>query len=397
MRILLTSWAWATHMYHMVPLGWAFCAAGHEVRVASQPALVEAIRSTGLTAVAVGEDVDFLSARARDRVQPVDQLPPPGSVPDYRRMWRNTTTRITDLADAMAPDLTDFCRAWRPDLVVWDWMTFGGPIAARLTGVPSARFLYGPDLLTRLGRAAEEADPGGRDRWLSDLYGRFGAEPGGAGAEWGGTALLDTCPPSAQLPGVDGLRMRYIPYNGPAEAPRWTVEPPRRPRVCVTMGLLTRNLRNQDSVLLPELLRELSGADAEVVVAGTPAQRAELTDLPANARFAELVPLHALLGGCSAIVHQGGAGTAMSAAYYGVPQVVAAAIADQPFNAERFARTGAVVPVPAVAGSEGAVRAAVDEVLTKPQYPAAARALRDEVMAQPSPAAAVEALREAVR
>lgn len=397
-RVLLTSWGWPTHMYHLVPLGWAFAAAGHEVRVASQPALVDRLGTTGLTGVVVGEDVDLLSPEVRARAgMPVDRLPPLGSPPDYALMWRSTTARMEVLAEAMTEGVTAYARSWRPDLIVWDWMTFAGPLAGRLLGIPSARLVYGPDMFSRLREAAEAREPDAAQEWLSSFFGRHGAEAVGVDSAWGGDWCLDTCPPSAQLPDVKGIPLRYVPYNGPSVTPAWTAEPTARRRVCVTMGTSARRLRGEDSVSLATLLEGLSGLDAEIVVAGTGEQRRELTVLPANAVFAEYVPLHTLLPGCAAIVHQGGAGSAMTAAYCGVPQVIAAALADQPFNAERFASVGAAIPVAATPHCEQAVCDAVVQVLDDASCTAGAARLRAEMLDRPAPSEVAAALVDMVR
>ena len=59
MRVMLASWGWPTHYFPLVATGWAFRLAGHDVRVATQPALVPTVAGTGLPAVAVGQDVDM--------------------------------------------------------------------------------------------------------------------------------------------------------------------------------------------------------------------------------------------------------------------------------------------------------------------------------------------------
>src|SRR3954447_12209191 len=59
MRVLFTSWAWRSHYFPSVPLGWAFAAAGHEVRMVSQPSLESTIVESGLPAVTVGSDPDL--------------------------------------------------------------------------------------------------------------------------------------------------------------------------------------------------------------------------------------------------------------------------------------------------------------------------------------------------
>lgn len=55
MRVLLTTWAAPGHLFPMVPLAWAFQAAGHEVRVAGPPSCQDAITQAGLSAVEAGD------------------------------------------------------------------------------------------------------------------------------------------------------------------------------------------------------------------------------------------------------------------------------------------------------------------------------------------------------
>ncbi len=54
MRILLTTYPEKPIFQPMVPLAWALRAAGHEVRVASQPFFADTITQAGLTAVPAG-------------------------------------------------------------------------------------------------------------------------------------------------------------------------------------------------------------------------------------------------------------------------------------------------------------------------------------------------------
>lgn len=83
MRVLLVSFPWKTHFFSLVPLGWALQAAGHEVRVASEPYLLDTITGTGLTAVGVGAGAEPIGDRIRrawaDRtLPPVEEAPPLG-------------------------------------------------------------------------------------------------------------------------------------------------------------------------------------------------------------------------------------------------------------------------------------------------------------------------------
>lgn len=42
--------------------------------------------------------------------------------------------------------LVDFCRQWRPDLVLWEPNTYAGPIAARACGARHGRVLFTTDV-----------------------------------------------------------------------------------------------------------------------------------------------------------------------------------------------------------------------------------------------------------
>ena len=48
MRILFTTFAWPSHYFAQVPLAWACRAAGHEVRMTSQPELERVMLASGL-------------------------------------------------------------------------------------------------------------------------------------------------------------------------------------------------------------------------------------------------------------------------------------------------------------------------------------------------------------
>ncbi|GAA4705943.1 nucleotide disphospho-sugar-binding domain-containing protein [Phytohabitans rumicis] len=219
---------------------------------------------------------------------------------------------------AVARDLLSFAEWWRPDVVVADPWFSPAPTLAGTLGVPMVRHLCGPnDVPAAPDRAAFTVDP---------------------------------FPPSLQVPGLaDRVTMRWIPFHGAAELPGWLAEPPKRPRVCVT---------GQSTLDLVDGLAEL---DVEVVpVAG--------------------LPLDLLLPFCSAVVSRGGASDVLTAAAYGVPQVVLAGRAE----AGLLAATGAGVcldadPEPAE------MTAAVTAVLFEDGPRAAARRLRAEILAQPAP------------
>jgi len=58
MRVMFAVYAAKTHFYNMVPLAWALRAAGHEVCVATQPDIVDAVAATGLPVATVGDEAE---------------------------------------------------------------------------------------------------------------------------------------------------------------------------------------------------------------------------------------------------------------------------------------------------------------------------------------------------
>src|SRR5437763_75827 len=206
MRVLMSSWAWPSHYMPLVPLGWALRAAGHDVRVASQPALARVITDSGLVAVPVGKDLDHAEVQRQ----------------------------------AMA--------------------------GLHLTAVPAA------------------------------------PAPGASMRGW--------------------QPVRYMPYNGPAVLPDWLQEPSQRRRVCVSWGTSTTRIGGPELFVPPKVIDAVRDLDMELVVTLRAADVAALGDVPHGVRVVDSLPLHLVLPFCDALVHQGGNGTLLTAALYGVPQLV---------------------------------------------------------------------------
>jgi UDP:flavonoid glycosyltransferase YjiC (YdhE family) len=96
-------------------------------------------------------------------------------------------------------------------------------------------------------------------------------------------------------------------------------------------------------------------------------------------------------------VHQGGAGTALTAGLSAVPQLVLPQLPDQLTNADNLAAAGvARVLRPGQADPE-AIRGTVRTVLTAPRYADAARRLQAEILAQPTPADVVSVVEDVAR
>src|SRR5262249_35589706 len=156
-----------------------------------------------------------------------------------------------------------------------------------------------------------------------------------------GRWTIDPCPPRLRLPvRCDLLPMRYVPYNGSAVAQDWMLEPPGKPRVLLTPGTSTIRLTGGDPAPIPAALRALAELDVEVILAVSEAHRDMFSEVPSTVRVVESVPLHLMLPNCAAVVHQGGSGTMLTAAFFGLPQVVIPQIAEQGTNAKQLAAAG---------------------------------------------------------
>jgi UDP:flavonoid glycosyltransferase YjiC (YdhE family) len=374
MRILFTPWAWSPHYFPMVPLAWALRNAGHEVRIASSPGLVDVITDSGLPAVSVGADIDFVATVREHMGVPQTSTMTADAWRDLRqRKGLKAMQMFVKLAEAMADDLVDFAKAWQPDLVVHTPSGFIGPIVAAAVGVPNVRHLKVPDIAAGTGDMEREL--------LAPLTERFGLKH----IEPLGVLTVDPCPDAMRLPVTyRHLPMRYIPYNGSGEMPDWLLEPPARRRVCVTWGTTLGRLHPQ--LMLGGTMVEAAAAlDVEVVAAIPEAFHDMVDATPENVRLVAGVPLNLLLPTCDAIIHQGGAGTTMTSVVSGVPQLVVPQFPEQVFNAGRVVAGGGGTTLMGEEADVPAVRAALEELLEKPDRRQAARDLAEQANALPPP------------
>lgn len=383
MRVLLTSWAWPTHYYQMVPLGWALRAAGHDVRVAVPPSLAGVVAASGLPVVEVGTERVDAVARIREYI-PGRPVPRPdagtGTAPPAR--GPRAVTLFAELAQEMADDLVAFADAWRPDLVLHEPTAYAGPLAAAVLGVPAVRFPWGADLMHRAATQDMEREV------LAPLFARVGVN----GVDTAGALTLDICPAAMQVPGESRPAgsprqpMRYVPYNGSGRIP--TPLPPRtrrRPRVCVTWGTTVGRLDGR-MLRAGDVATALDALDVGILVAVSREQRPLLGRLPERVKVLESVSLDTVLPHCDLIVGHGGAGSILTGLVHGLPQLVVPQLIDHTFNAQRFTATGAGLSLSREEATASGVRDAVQRLLEEPGHRKAAEEIRQEIASRPSPA-----------
>ncbi|MEU6284555.1 nucleotide disphospho-sugar-binding domain-containing protein [Streptomyces sp. NPDC047028] len=399
MRILFSTYAARPHVYPLVPTAWSAIAAGHEVRIASTPALTDAAERTGIPSVTVGRDIDAAAWYARDVFRPRKARQDEPDDAAWVRVTDQLALKQFSVAEHMVDGLLEYARAWRPDVIVHDPVTFAGPVVAQVLGIPSVSHLYGMARLLRLeiaDRTGTEPNP----EYLR-LFERHGVEPRVDPTLW-----IDPCPPSLRWPGQRDIarqQIRYVPYNGPGAEPDWLLRPARRPRVCVTWGTSQQKKMGVGVIeTFGRVVRAVADLDVEVLLTVGATEQDHLRhlgELPENVRPVGWVPLSMLLDGCDAIVHTGGTGVMMTAAAQGVPQVGITKIPEGRFNVDRLEAVGAGLQIDqdlfdagredgGQAGSD-AVREAVARILDEPGLRKGAAALRADIEAQPLPASVV--------
>lgn len=395
MRILFVTFPWESHFYPVVPTAWACRAAGHEVRVATMPSLVEAVRAAGLPALPVGPAVrdlrELFGGRSHIAGLRPDGWPddwpvhPDVLTADQRGFLENMGAMQCVIARAMLDPILAHASAWRPDLIVSDAVTLAGPVAAAVLDVPIVRYQWGIPYLQRI---EWRLDGGGPLPEFAELLSEYGA-----GAHREPDAWLDPCPPSVRYTeDARTLPLRYVPYNGPGQVPDWLHASDGRPRVCLTWGGTTAKALGPAMLdAVHQTVQAVGGLGVEIVLAASPVLRELLGDLPAGTRCPVGLPLHLLLPTCAAVVHHGGPGTSLTAAACGVPQLSVTRIPQLTVTGNRLAGTGAVrhlrqSHVPAGEPGLALVREEVQALLRDPAHTDAARALREEIERQPSPA-----------
>ncbi|AUG78914.1 Putative inactive gylcosyltransferase [Kitasatospora sp. MMS16-BH015] len=381
MRVLFATWAWPSHLYALVPLARACRAAGHEVLVASQPAIQDEIVRVGLPAAAVGQDVDA-AGLVRGYLLPSAAVPAPvvpagpeGRGPRAMRMFHAH-------ADSMVDDLTALARDWRADLVVYEPTALAGPIAAAAAGVPAVRLLYGTDLLLRARGLLPEV--------LAPL-----AERNGVGAfDPFGSCTVDPCPDEFQVPvDYERLPMRYVPYNGPGAGSPLRAPAPGRRRAVVTWGHTMAKM-SPAHFLAPQAALAARDEDTEVVLAVSAAQLPLLGELPEDVTVTVDVPLHLLLADADLVVSHGGAGTVLTALQAGLPLLLVPQLPDHAGHSARVLACGAGEVLSRDEADPARLRAEVRRLLDSGAERAAARRLRERNAERPAPAELVPALEE---
>lgn len=373
MRILFTTFVSPGHLRPMVPLAWALRSLGHEVLVTCPPNQTRYPLSAGLCTVPYGEDIEPIPSM-RNRMP--EGITSPAELHNgraSRNRYRQVGAAIGRIAAASADEVVDFARRWKPDVIVHEPMEMTGRVAAAVLGVPSVLHRWGLETLGTFIEGAVES--------LSGVCERYRIAPEALTS----TLVIDPTPESIILPGTrPGWPIRYVPDNGSAVVPDWSLDPPARPRVCVTVGNLMLELGGMPA--LRAIFDALGRFDVEVVAAVRIPEGEHTGGERPNVRI-EALPIGLFIGSCDLVVHHGGTGSSFTTVMSGLPQLVVPQLADEFEYGEAVTERGVgrFLETPDRQRDPDAIAEAVGDLLGDPRYRKEAGLLREECEAMPTP------------
>ena len=371
MRFLFLTTGSHVTVYATAALAKAVRNAGHELLVATNEPLIDAVEGIGVPGVSIMPEPirHFLTG-----VGSTDEMVVAGR-------------GLARMAAAATPTLRDLAEDWTPDVVLGSSMSYAAGLLATRLGVPFVRhaeYLQIP--MAEIDPAAEEElAPQLKDLGLGGL-----PDP---------AMLIDVTPPSlGPSPSARAQPMGFVATNPQRRLERWMyTRPTDRPRVLITSGTHHRMLAGS---ALHHLVRQLTSAGAEVVIAAHAEVAAEFGADTDDVRVG-WIPLDVVVPTCDLTVHHGGATTAMTIMTAGVPQLIT------PPNTH----TRAIAGVLSAAGAARTIRSELPEgshdladamaadsreILADPRYSRRARALAAEIAALPTPADVVRRMESLV-
>ncbi len=335
MRVLLTSLPIRSHLLPtVVPLARAFREKGHEVVIATGPAMAHVEHAVVMP----------------DIPAPQDFGPPPPWIPE-----RDGTLDVPLWADELvtraAANILDFARTWRPDVILRETNEYGGQIAAEVLGIPHALVDIAPFAPLEIEHLDERKDK---------VRARFGV----AGTDPAFTA---------------GLTPRYWhPAQHHYRVPTDESRVQDGPEIVATFGTNAALLLG-GSTLLHVVADALGRLPVRSVLAiGHGEWKGPR---PAGVELLPEVPQQQLLNTAKVFVTHAGYSSVREALTAGVPMVAVPLFADQPRNAAKVEELKAGESLEVKGMTAGALAEKINQVLDAKSYHSVAETLA-EAMAE---------------
>ncbi|MEV6671010.1 glycosyltransferase [Streptomyces sp. NPDC051162] len=352
---------------------------GHEVAWAGTPGIVGEL---------AGPDAEIHACDAPDDLRRPPEL---RGVAALRFLWQDF---LGPLALAMAPGVERAAAAFRPDVIVADQQALAGALVAERLGIP-----YATSATTSAEFSAVLGGMPKVEAWIDDLLAGLRGTLGDPGRThdprfspdlvlaFTTTALMGeyAAPPQTRFVGPALTRR-----PGTAPFPRERLDPGRH-TVLVSLGTANTDLGARFLTECAAAVRDRS-RHLQAVIADPGGVLGGTSDDAVLA--VRRMPQLDLLSRASAVVCHAGHNTVAESLLHGVPLVVAPIRDDQPVIAAQVTSAGAGIRIRFGRGDRRTIGAALDGVLTLPQYRAAARHVQESFRAAGGAAAAAAHLEE---
>lgn len=182
--------------------------------------------------------------------------------------------------------------------------------------------------------------------------------------------LLDVPNWSKFSPAKSSQALRVKSWQAPWSAPS------DRPRLLIACSTGAQGQRD----LVQHVINSVGMIDVDAVATTGPNLDAADLTAPKNVHLIQGAPHDLVMKDVSAVITQGGHGTVIRALANGVPQLILPMARDQAANAARVEARGAGLRLPPSA-SHAEIAAAINRLVTEPQFKAAARRVGDAIRA----------------
>lgn len=305
------------------------------------------------------------------------------------------------------PDQTAAFEADRPDLIVYDCLSFNAQVLARRWGIPSVRTLptheFGPDIWDEMDllNLMLEEDPAWHTyrRAFREFLDVAGIDLGIDEFIYRGRAdrYLVTIPREIQKDAdrIDDC-FTFVGHciDERRDDGHWERPADDRPVLLVSMGSALR----VDPDFYRLCVEAFGGSRWHVVlVMGGEADPDALGALPPNFELHAFVPQLTVLSQASAFVTHGGMGGTLEGLYHGVPMVVLPQVFDAFGNAALLERLGVAVSFAADDLTARQLRDAVESLAADPEVAERLTELRTAMRAAGGASAAADVIEECLR
>jgi UDP:flavonoid glycosyltransferase YjiC (YdhE family) len=380
-RILVSCLPYYSHLAPLLPVIRAARRAGHEVAVASAPAMAEGLARAGvahlpLPHVLTLEQLLADPAFAASPGMPDADEDPAAAAAARARPGPLTLARAGVLAGTFARDLIAAARDWRPDVLVRENNEFGGYLAAEVLGLPRATVDVSPLNGLNLGFVQDELN-GQRVALGLDPTDDVGAPNRGLLA---GFAPRDWYPDDIPVRPDRVYRVEEPVEPFTAEVAAALADlPADRPLVVAGLGTVAAAVAPEVPAMIAAITAALGRLDCAGLLLG---ETRPAGPVPDNVRVLRFVPLAGLLGTAELFVSHGGFGGVAQALRSATPMIVLPLFGDQVPTAARIAELGQGRELAPTADADELALACAD-VLGDPRYRRRTAATARQLLACP--------------